>query len=1653
MKVKQFILVLLLMTSGLLGVNQIPSSQIVDWSESGLVSAITCDTIITVNNETQLYAAVNNKPLNKTACIELSAGSYNLINSLVLKSGTVLKGISAENTILNFSSQKGIIIGNSDTSSDDTIAVSSGLTKGSTTLNLASSSGLSAGDILILSVNSQSVHNHVLDAPDLNSCIYHNERFVGQVIRIQTVNSSSIIFDDPLHMDFSDFPDPTVVRIAHPTINVGVENLKITGSDCDWFIWFNRAHNCYLKDIETYQPDYMHIYSQYSSHLEISGSYIHDAIHFGDASGGYGVSLGFLTTSCKIEDNQFEHLRHAMIVHGGANGNVFGYNRSWDQYSLDTSGTRNFIGDIDLHGHYPFANLFEGNICERIDITDWYGASGPYNTFFRNNTVPRIDFPDSTTGFIMQWAADSEFRDPNVTVKHSVQNIVFNQFNGTSYNQTTFNISDNLDSGTHYIKNNKAWLSDTDYQWKNDSTGTDWPDSYYRNAAPDFLGEWPNAPFGRYLHVNNLAKASATNLGGTLNLQIHNEANAYNGLHSGAGVLTETGNIDVDVSTNHEILKEKKHNNWDDQSNLYLMNNDNYRININKSSINAVYDTTFQITIDNSSDQVQFCDPWYVRPDGSQTGTDWIAVSGSYDVFLNQNPDQGPHYSLKAPRYYADTEHIYELNGWVANPTNDAQFIPTDDPATTNVVFKKAGVTVSPRYVKLNTIPNYTLTINQTLSIPAGAHIQCASGFSIVLDGGQLEVTGIGTATLTSSGPSVVWNGLMISPWSDYSYSIENLNIENAVTGIEFILPSPVFGLTTSVTYRNLTFRNCSSGLIFTEYSIPETDNGQILIDRCAFENVDETVRIPLSRKGLRISLSENTFIANGSNSAVSFYNDASSDSVASFHRILITDNTISGYAAGISFDKEIRFIDDQIGDWNDSRRTIEIADNLITNCGAGIRYHGQAGLFLHHNVLNNNDTCIVMKYRLPDSNGPSGNPSYRLVNNTYLQSDIGIYRFPYSKTKEPILMNWFNITGSLFSDVTTAIENGQIFDNYGFAYNIIVDDGTIPWITDSDQNKYVHDAGIKYLSNGDYQLRPYVQYGAPNRYKLNPVINAGLPDYDLDGISYVSDPDDRDPDGTRMDAGAHYIRRNVLPVSPAHIGYQPLSWIIIDDDVIVPTKGLLNIGEGSLVEVAGGARLSVAEGGSLTVEGSASEPVIFRSDSAWHGIRLDEGCETDLQHLQIENAHYGLNVNGYRGDISHISVRNCNYGIYTYNYNGTLDGISADSCTYGIYVNGQSPVIKNSIFTNCEKGVSAVNNASPSLATSRLPGLNTTNNVFTGNLIAIANDRTSALNAGIHRTLFGTVYGGFNNLAGNSTPIHNTSASDVRAEVNHWSLFSNYGKVDYSPTVQQATGLGLSKSNNESSLPESHLAALDLELTGDNASAAAAYLALLPDSDEKPWLLRGLRRAALNAGDTLTAIAALEMLSLPDALDDGYRLGIIGELYTLQNRHPEALAAFEEGLARLSSLASDESDSLASWLAFNRLMLPEQSFSKSSAETDFLVTYRLSEAARLYAELTGIELPDAPEILLPESYTLYPAYPNPFNPVTTLSYDLPEKSDVTLAIFNIQGQEIHRQQWQNQPAGHYHIQWNGSRHATGVYFVRLSAADFNQTRKMIYLK
>ncbi|MFZ5979800.1 MAG: T9SS type A sorting domain-containing protein [Candidatus Zixiibacteriota bacterium] len=97
-------------------------------------------------------------------------------------------------------------------------------------------------------------------------------------------------------------------------------------------------------------------------------------------------------------------------------------------------------------------------------------------------------------------------------------------------------------------------------------------------------------------------------------------------------------------------------------------------------------------------------------------------------------------------------------------------------------------------------------------------------------------------------------------------------------------------------------------------------------------------------------------------------------------------------------------------------------------------------------------------------------------------------------------------------------------------------------------------------------------------------------------------------------------------------------------------------------------------------------------------------------------------------------------------------------------------------------------------------------------------------------------------------------------------------------------------------------------------------------------------------------------------------------------------------------------------------------------------------------------------QYLTPEDFRLYENYPNPFNPTTTISYDLPTASQVKLEIINLLGQRVATLVDGYQTAGHQQIDWNGRNDAgqtvsSGVYFYRLTADNYVQTKKMILLK
>jgi hypothetical protein len=124
----------------------------------------------------------------------------------------------------------------------------------------------------------------------------------------------------------------------------------------------------------------------------------------------------------------------------------------------------------------------------------------------------------------------------------------------------------------------------------------------------------------------------------------------------------------------------------------------------------------------------------------------------------------------------------------------------------------------------------------------------------------------------------------------------------------------------------------------------------------------------------------------------------------------------------------------------------------------------------------------------------------------------------------------------------------------------------------------------------------------------------------------------------------------------------------------------------------------------------------------------------------------------------------------------------------------------------------------------------------------------------------------------------------------------------------------------------------------------------------------------------------------------------------------------------------------------------------------EYLVAWRGRTSIELKkCNITPVE-PPLSDGSLPKAYALSQNYPNPFNPSTVINYALPTTTQVELTVFNVLGQRVAVLVNGPQSAGSHTALWNGCNDggtsvASGVYFYRLSAGEFIQSRKMLLLK
>lgn len=155
------------------------------------------------------------------------------------------------------------------------------------------------------------------------------------------------------------------------------------------------------------------------------------------------------------------------------------------------------------------------------------------------------------------------------------------------------------------------------------------------------------------------------------------------------------------------------------------------------------------------------------------------------------------------------------------------------------------------------------------------------------------------------------------------------------------------------------------------------------------------------------------------------------------------------------------------------------------------------------------------------------------------------------------------------------------------------------------------------------------------------------------------------------------------------------------------------------------------------------------------------------------------------------------------------------------------------------------------------------------------------------------------------------------------------------------------------------------------------------------------------------------------------------------------------------------------STLVINQTSLADTKFSVSALEYNTTYFWRISasnvagegEFSEVWSFITSS--PTAVDGLIssiPKRYALLPAYPNPFNPITTITYHLPEKADVSLVIYNCMGQFVQELESGHQQAGEYMAIWDGRNNrgspvTSGLYICHFKTGSRAFTQKILLMR
>ncbi|MFN5324292.1 MAG: glycosyl hydrolase family 28-related protein [Bacteroidota bacterium] len=411
---------------------QIPDSLRFDWHLAGLDSNYNAPTSVIditafgaipddgADDFSALQAAFVSAGSNG-GIIQFPSGRFHFNSTVFVPSNCIIKGVSSDSTVFEFN------LNNAQANSFNFSG------NGATPFHNIIDTLNRGGRVVVLdsvAITSYSIGDRVeirqLNGSWNTSPATWAEYSLGHVSTVDSISGNTLFLSNPLRFSIDTSLIPQI-RVVNTIENAGLECFKLVRSDSlavgvNFSVYAYLAYNVRIRGVEIFKSIGAHFIAESSAHVEVSGCYFHEAYGYtGSNTRGYGVVLGVHANLCKVENNVFRKLRHAMMVKQGANGNVFAYN-----YSIEPNRSEfpaNYGADICIHGHYPFANLFEGNICQNIIVDQAWGPNGPYNAYFRNRA--------ELYGFLISSGA----------VQSDKQTIVGNDITSTAFFQGQYSLN------------------------------------------------------------------------------------------------------------------------------------------------------------------------------------------------------------------------------------------------------------------------------------------------------------------------------------------------------------------------------------------------------------------------------------------------------------------------------------------------------------------------------------------------------------------------------------------------------------------------------------------------------------------------------------------------------------------------------------------------------------------------------------------------------------------------------------------------------------------------------------------------------------------------------------------------------------------------------------------------------------------------------------------------------------------------------------------------------------------------------------------------------------------------------------------------------------------------------------------------------------